>query len=275
MLLVLGIVVHITKLKEQKGKKQTKFSLTIDYLIESVYGFFENVLWEKAPFWVKSYVTGLFLVILLANLLGLVLDIVIYPFPGLEYYIQSPTGDITFTLALAMVSIVLVLIVEAKTKGIFKFFYSYVPIFGRQVIKIEKDSMPKVVYYAIFPIIKLFDIVISLFIAALDIVGIIARVISLAFRLYGNMMAGSILIGVMVVMLWQAIKLRIGVEFPFLVPLIFYLQSTLTAVVQAFAFWLLTSVFVKMSLGEEDINRKKKIRIPIRKRVTQRGQGSN
>ncbi|MDR0859819.1 MAG: hypothetical protein LBO09_02295 [Candidatus Peribacteria bacterium] len=53
-------------------------------------------------------------------------------------------------------------------------------------------------------------------------------------------------------MLGQATKTRLaGLELPFLIPLIFYLQSTLTAVVQALVFSLLTSVFIKMSLGEE------------------------
>jgi hypothetical protein len=35
------------------------------------------------------------------------------------------------------------------------------------------------------------------------------------------------------------------------VPLIFYLQSALTAVVQAFVFSLLTSVFIKMHFDEK------------------------
>jgi F-type H+-transporting ATPase subunit a len=54
--------------------------------------------------------------------------------------------------------------------------------------------------------VKVFDIVISLFIGFLDIVGTIAKVISLAFRLYGNMMAGSILLSVIVTMLGTATK---------------------------------------------------------------------
>lgn len=269
MLLILGVSLQAVKLREKKGKKQTRFSLAIDYMMESVYGFFEDILWEKAPFRIKSYVTNLFVVILLANILWLILDIIVYPFPWMEYYIQAPTGDLTFTLALAIVSIVLVLVVEAKTKGLFKFFYNYVPIFWKRLIKIEKGSIPKIAYYAIVPIVKLFDIVISLFMAILDIIGIIAKVISLAFRLYGNMMAGSILIGMIVVMLGQAVKNRIGIEFPFLVPLIFYLQSTLTAVVQAFVFGLLTSVFIKMSLEEEDTKQKKKSEDTLQQQLAQ------
>jgi F0F1-type ATP synthase membrane subunit a len=67
--------------------------------------------------WIKSYVLNLFIVIILANLLGLILDIIIYPFPGLGQYLQSPTGNVYFTGALAGVSMLIVLIVEAKSKG--------------------------------------------------------------------------------------------------------------------------------------------------------------
>jgi F0F1-type ATP synthase membrane subunit a len=65
------------------------------------------------------------------------------------------------------------------------------------------------------------------------------------------MMAGSILLAVITMMVGQMTKNRLAEwEFPLLVPLIFYLQSALTAIVQAFVFSLLTSVFIKMSLGE-------------------------
>jgi F0F1-type ATP synthase membrane subunit a len=100
----------------------------MEYLLESVYNFFEDILGEKAPFRIKSYLTNLFLVILIANLLGLLLDILVSPFPSLGQYVQNPTGDLSFTLALAIVSILIVLIVEAKTKGLFRFLYNYFPV---------------------------------------------------------------------------------------------------------------------------------------------------
>jgi F-type H+-transporting ATPase subunit a len=133
---------------------------------------------------------------------------------------------------------------------------------------LDKKSLPKGIYYVIQPIVKLVDIVISLFMGILDIIGILAKVISLAFRLYGNMMAGSILIGMIVVMLGQAVKNRIGIEFPLLVPLIFYLQSMLTAIVQAFVFALLTSIFIKIS-GEEQDKKKKNADDSIQQKLAQ------
>jgi F0F1-type ATP synthase membrane subunit a len=67
-------------------------------------------------------------VICIANLIGLLLDILLSPFPFLRQYIQGPTGDISFTLALAIGSVCIILMVEAKTKGVFRFLYNYFPI---------------------------------------------------------------------------------------------------------------------------------------------------
>ncbi|GHV27788.1 hypothetical protein FACS1894176_10000 [Bacteroidia bacterium] len=71
-------------------------------------------------------------------------------------------------------------------------------------------------------------------------------------------------------MLGEATKGRlVGVELPLLVPLIFYLQSTLTAVVQALVFSLLTSVFIKMSLETESKKPKAENEAPIVKQLAE------
>jgi F0F1-type ATP synthase membrane subunit a len=153
----------------KRGKGQKRFSLTVDYLLENVYNFFEDILGEKAPFRIKSYLTNLFLVILIANLLGLFVDILIAPFPILEHYIQNPTGNLSFTLALAICSIIIVLIVEAKTKGLGAFLYSYFPFWGTNLFTLSKSSSTWS-YYLLRPLAKLFDMVISLFIGLLNII---------------------------------------------------------------------------------------------------------
>jgi F-type H+-transporting ATPase subunit a len=148
---------------------------------------------------VKSYIINLFLVILIANLLGLVLDILSVPFPLLELYLKNPTGDISFTLALAICSMFIVLLVEAKTKGLGRFLYGYFPIWGTNLFQLPKPS--SLTTYLLRPTAKLFDIVISLFMGLLNIIGTLAKVISLAFRLYGNMLAGSFLLAIIIGML--------------------------------------------------------------------------
>jgi len=59
--------------------------------------------------------------------------------------------------------------------------------------------MNPVLFYIAWPLAKIFDIVVSMFIGLLDVVGIVAKMISLAFRLYGNMLAGTVLLGLLTV----------------------------------------------------------------------------
>jgi F0F1-type ATP synthase membrane subunit a len=59
--------------------------------------------------------------------------------------------------------------------------------------------MHPVLFYPAWIVIKIFDIIISLFVGFLDIIGILAKVISLAFRLFGNMLSGTVLLSVLMV----------------------------------------------------------------------------
>lgn len=104
-----------------------------------------------------------------------------------------------------------------------------------------------------FIFIKLADIVISLFIGFLDFVGdFIAKPISLAFRLYGNMFAGTILLGLLVGASSNLTAYLLhGFKFPVLLPLILFVQGLLVAIIQAFVVALLTAIFVKMTQTEE------------------------
>ncbi|MDD5031437.1 MAG: F0F1 ATP synthase subunit A [Patescibacteria group bacterium] len=73
------------------------------------------------------------------------------------------------------------------------------------------------------------------FLGLMDLVGELAKVISLSFRLFGNIFAGEILGAVMLFLA------------PFFVPLPFMFLGLVTAVVQAFVFAVLTLVFITMA----------------------------
>lgn len=79
------------------------------------------------------------------------------------------------------------------------------------------------------------------FLGLMDLVGEIAKVMSLSFRLFGNIFAGEVLGAVMLFL------------FPFFLPLPFLFLGLLTAVVQPFVFSVLTLVFISMAseAGEE------------------------
>lgn len=75
----------------------------------------------------------------------------------------------------------------------------------------------------------------NFFLGIMDLIGEIAKVISLSFRLFGNIFAGEVLGAVMLFLA------------PFIMPLPFSFLGLLTAVVQPFVFSVLTLVFISMA----------------------------
>ena len=223
------------------------FILLFELMFEKIYDFFIEIIGEGQKYWVKSFVIGMFFVILFSNLMGTAIDAIAISVPQLSEWIAAPTTDANFNIAMAVLSVLLVLYLQMRHLGVGKFFYEYVPLLGKGIITIEKGNMSKWVYYPVWLIAKLFDILISLFVGALDIIGNFAKVISLCFRLTGNIMSGTILLGMLVMGLKGLTSAMTGFEFPVLFPLLIVLQGVLVAVIQAFVFALLTAIFIKVA----------------------------
>lgn len=233
--------------KQILTKFWNNFILLFEMMFEKIYDFFIEIIGEHQKYWVKSFVIWMFFVILFSNLMGTFLDFIGVVFPGLEGWIIAPTTDANFNIAMAIVSVLLILYLQMKHLWVGKFFYEYIPLFWKNIITIEKGTMSKIVYYPLWLFTKLFDILISLFVGALDIIGNFAKVISLSFRLTGNMMSGTILLGMLVMGLKALTSSMIWFEFPIIFPLIIILQGVLVAVIQAFVFALLTAIFIKVA----------------------------
>ena len=87
----------------------------------------------------------------------------------------------------------------------------------------------------------------------MDIIGLGAKVISLGFRLFGNMLSGTVLFTVMIVGVSAATSELVGYQLPVLAPLILVIQGLLVACIQAFVFPLLIAIFVKVArMGDEE-----------------------
>jgi F-type H+-transporting ATPase subunit a len=81
---------------------------------------------------------------------------------------------------------------------------------------------------------------IKFFVGILEFIAEIARIISFTFRLFGNMLAGEILLLVMTFLA------------PFLVALPFYGLETFVGVIQAFVFAMLTLVFAVLAVSSHE-----------------------
>ena len=228
-----------------------RFILLFELLFEKIYWFFDDIIWEGQKFWVKSFVIWIFFVILFSNLLGSLIDFLNMMFPWLDKYITAPTTDANFNVAMALIAVLLILYLQLRKLGLFKFIYSYLPIFWKNIITVERENKSVWVYYPMWVVVKIFDIVISLFVWVLDIIWNIAKVISLSFRLTWNMMSWTILLWMLVVGLNALTNTIVNwIDFPILFPLIVVLQWLLVAVIQAFVFALLTAIFIKVATEE-------------------------
>ncbi len=237
------------------GFPQSKGAMLWRIVTEKIYDFFEEIMGEDENHIIKTYVVVLFFVILISNLLWLGIDLIKMPtwmwadqWFRLDTFVNIPTGNINFNLALSGLSVIIMLIVQYQSMGnIFKTLHDYIPITGKNILTIDREGKSTLLYRIAWPIIKLFDIVISLFIGFLDIVGLLAKIISLAARLAGNMFSGPLLLAMLVwALAWATAKL-FGAEFPIIAVLLVYAQWLLVALIQAFVFPLLVWIFIKMA----------------------------
>ncbi len=279
-MLIAVLIIVLLALFGARGKHS--FAIIFGQAYESMMDFFWDILWENEYLWIKSFITNLFFVILIFNLLWLLFDF-FSPIFGLtetgDFALSEKLGfatsNVEFNVAMALVWVLLTLVIQlivmdgnwfigkkisdAKWNTPFfkalNFMYEYVPFWWKDIITIEKWSMKPILYYIARPIIKIFDIIISLFVGFLDIIGILAKVISLAFRLFGNMMSGTVLLTVLIAWLSAATaKWFNGVDLPLIAPIILFLQWLLVACIQALVFPLLVAIYVKVARmwGEDE-----------------------
>ena len=216
-------------------KTNTFFSQVFHMVYEMIWTFFADVVWEKQPRWIKHFVVSLFSIILLANLFGLVNDFIRFVMPQWLRRVTAPTGEFEFNIALAIIATVVTLYYQwTLVWGPHKLIHEYIPITGKWV-------MDGTGFMA-----KLWDIIVSLFMWLLDIIGLFAKIISLSLRLFWNMSSGSILLNVIFIGLsWVTVWL-IGVNLQIWLPIAIYLQWILAAVIQAFVFALLVSMWIRL-----------------------------
>lgn len=263
----------------KKFAPRSSFSLLLESFYETVYSFFGDTLPWKQNEWIVQYVTVLFFIILIYNVAALVFDPVASVMGmdaetgafSLAEFVTIATGDIHFNAAMATISILIMIYAQwwaAKTTKtwfmgtvdkIGKTIYEYLPIFWKWLVTFDQWEMSNVLYAPIWLAVKLFDIVISLFIWLLDIIGLWAKVLSLAARLFGNMIAWGTLTTLLITWWWAALAFLIWwavpydqASFPFLIPIIIYAQGLLVAVIQAFVFPLLVAIFVKVAQWDDE-----------------------
>ena len=123
---------------------------------------------------------------------------------------RGPTADLNTTIALALIAFVAIQYFGFKTLGIH---------YGQRFINVKNPIMA--------------------FVGILEIISDISKVISFAFRLFGNVFAGEVLLAVMAFLM------------PFIAPMPFLALELFVGFIQALVFSTLTAVFVNVAVAHE------------------------
>lgn len=167
----------------------------------------------------------LFLYILVNNWLGLLPGTGTIGWTSGEEFLplfRPAAADLNFTLAIAVFSVLLVQFVGIRATGIMNYVSKFVNIRG---IFLAIPKGPTAVLVA----------VIEFGVGLIEIVSELAKVLSLSLRLFGNVFAGEILIGVMMSL------------FAFVVPIPFMFLEILVGAIQATVFSILVLAFLTVA----------------------------
>ncbi len=188
-------------------RKLTMVPTKLQAVCESVMQFFWGTLDTMIPNKNRHHVplvASLFLFILTANLMGQLPLRLIHLKQG---ELASPTNDLNLTAAMAIIVLVYYVFMGFKAKG-FKFLFHELSFTGVIMTLVELIEM-------------------------------ITRPLSLAIRLFANILAGEILVSV-----------ALGL-FAYLLPLPVMLFEILVAFIQATVFMMLTIAYVSAATGDE------------------------
>lgn len=234
--------------------RNSQFTILFELAYEKIYDFFSEILGKDEKLWVKSYVIILFFLILFFNLQSVMIEFLAPIFwmntEGrflIEHYIIAASWDINFNIAMSVVSISILVFVQLSSLWIKDFFKTYFPITGNDYLRIERKNKNILLYLLQYIPVKIFDIVVSLFLGLLDLIGLFAKIVSLSFRLFWNMTSWAVLLAMSVVALSTTTTEWFGFAFPILIPVFIYLQELLIWGIQALVFALLVAIFIKVA----------------------------
>lgn len=145
-------------------------------------------------------------------------------------FIRSGTADVNTALMLSLMSVIGANLFGIMSIGIWKYFNKYVNL--KALASIPRKVRKEPVILMMAPV--------TFFVSLLELVGEFTKVASLAFRLFGNVFAGEVLL------------LAMSAIFAYLLPLPFLFLEVFVGLIQAFIFAILTLMYFSMAAQDHD-----------------------
>ena len=209
----------------------------VEWLVESLFGFFEGVLGKKMTKQTFWFFGTVFIFILFTNWFGLIPGLgtigwgnsTEHGFITTEPLLRGVNADLNMTASMSLFFFALWLYWSFKSIGPGGFFFHIFDVKGHG-----------------FSAMGIFLLLIYISVGLVEVVSISLRPVALMFRLYGNVFAGENIL--------ETVMGLGGKYFGWLTVLPFYFLELLVGLVQALVFALLTAVFTSLmcSHHEED-----------------------
>jgi F-type H+-transporting ATPase subunit a len=201
-----------------------------EYVLELLFGYLDQVTGHREKTLRFFPIVGtMFFFILLSNRLGLLLGTGRLTWYG-EPLLRPANTDLNLTLAMALVSVISSHILAFGTLGFFTHANKFIQI--GTILKSLRHGP-----------IAIFTACVEFLVGILEIIGEMAKVLSLSLRLFGNVFAGEVLLSV------------IGSLIAVFAPAPFMMLEVLVGLIQASVFAMLTTVYLTIATaaphGEE------------------------
>lgn len=213
---LLSVFIAVYYKQQSTQKRKNNFYYLIKFFVKTIYDLFYSVLGDKTNT-IFPLVFAFFFYILLQNWFGLlpgVGSLLVKVKEGNEHVMvplfRGDNADLNTTFALAIISVIMIQFYSIKYLGIKKYLH-----------KFFNFSDP-----------------IMFFVGFLDILSEFSKILSFAFRLFGNIFAGEVLLTIV------AFLVPVLASFPFVGLEIF------VGFVQALVFSMLTAVFISNAVAE-------------------------
>lgn len=213
----------------------------IESLIEGLGGIIEGIVGRKAFKFVLPLLLGYFFFIIVHNWSGLfpgIGSIGVYIDGVFRPFLRPANADLNTTLAMALIAFFAWLYYCIKCAGAKALYFE---VFGN---KAEKTGMAPVMYKMLF--------VVFFAVGFIECISILCRIISLSFRLFGNTFGGENLLHNMYGFSDVLKNIPVVNYISYFIPLPFYFLEFLIAIIQAFVFTLLVSVYIGLVCNHDE-----------------------
>lgn len=220
------IIVLALLIRRKAGVVPSRMQVAFEEIFLMFYDKLDEAVGEKRARFIAPLIVTLFVFILIAN------QFILIPFVGSfvtehGHFFRTPTTDYSMTIALAIITMATahILAFLASPLGHIGNYIRVKPLW--QIITGKR------------PVGELFNAGIEIFLGVLEILGDLIKVISLGTRLFGNLLAGEVVIIVISGLMFAT---------QFFVPIPFILLASFAGLIQAFVFTLLSTLFISNNL---------------------------